>query len=287
MTTPDENQTNQPQPNEAGDATKAEEGWDAPEGEPEVQGSNADAADGENGDEGAKAEDGQEGEEKKDADGEGEKPLSAEEHLKNEAKLFRDKHSVSKGEAETLRRLAKMVEDDGLLDRAEIASKLGVDPKYLDAVIDRKELPEPGEDGHIQQLASRFKQDFENPVIQKAIVKAYGAMESQLEMLGAFDFAVANNPELQEKYRNTAPDDVLYFALDEGKAALDDFREVKALGSNPQALLREIRRLRAENAELSKKPEPVVTQETEQQPSQDDLPPPKDAREAKLRLFLQ
>lgn len=280
MSKPDENQIDQTQPNAAEEQTAAEEGWAAPEGEPEGQVEPAATEEkvDENKDEG----DGKKGEDA----GEEEKPLPPEEHLKQEVKRFRDKHSESKGEAETLRKLAKKLEADGLLDRDELAKELGIDAPYLNAVLDRKELPEPGDDGHVQQLQSRFKQDFENPVIQRALVKAYGDIDAQLEILKAFDFAVANTPELQEKYKNTSPDDVLYFALDEGKAALEDFREVVSIGNSPTRLLAEIRRLRAENAELQKKPEADTTQAKEQTASEEELPPPKDAREARIRAFM-
>lgn len=279
MTTPTDDQSVQEQPNEADVQTEAEEGWNATEGEPEVQ--VEPAADD------ATAKEGAEDGEKQDVEPEADKPVPAEDHLKAEVKRFRDKYSESKGEGETLRRLAKKLEEDGLLDRDELAKEMGIDAAYLNAVLDRKELPEAGEEGHVKQLESRFKEDFHNPVIQRALVKAYGPMDDQVKILAAFDFAVANNAELRGKYVNTAPEDVLYFALDEGKAALADYEEVQALGNSPISLLSEVRRLRAENAELRQTPKQVVTDENQPQPSQEELPEPKNAREAKLRAFMQ
>lgn len=282
MTTPTDDQNVQEQPNEADVQTEAEEGWNAPEGEPEGQvdpaAEDVTATDG--------AVDGKTDETADPADT-GEKPVPEQEHLKNEVKRFRDKYSESKGEGETLRRLAKKLEEDGLLDREELAKEMGIDASYLNAVLDRKELPEAGEEGHVKQLESRFKEDFHNPVIQRALVKAYGPMDDQVKILAAFDFAVANDADLRQKYVNTAPEDVLYFALDEGKAALRDYEEVQALGNSPTGMLAEIRRLRAENEELRKKPDTVITDQNEQQPSPEEFPEPKDAREAKLRAFMQ
>jgi hypothetical protein len=283
MTTPTEDQNAQEQLNETTAQTEAEEGWNAPDGEPEGQDTPA------AGDDAAKEGDGPKDDKAEDNEAAAveEKPLPAEEQLKAEVKRFRDKYSESKGEAEALRRLAKKLEEDGLLDREELAKEVGIDAAYLNAVLDRKELPEAGEAGHIEQLQSRFKQDYENPVIQRALVKAYGDRDTQLEILKAFDFAVANNPELQEKYKNTSPDDVLYFAMDEGVAALNDFREVEQIGHSPTSMLSEIRRLRAENEELRKKSETVVVTPKEQTDPQEEEPAPKDAREAKLRAFMQ
>ncbi|RWE44227.1 hypothetical protein [Mesorhizobium sp.] len=281
MTTPDENQQPLEQPNETEKgAGEADDGWTAPEADPveaaatpapkeiEVQPGEqpAETAEAQPQDEAGKLPD-------------------AEFH-KQQVKDLRDKYSTSKGEAETMRKAIRKLEADGLLDRDEMATAVGVKRDYIDAVIDKKELPEPGEDGHIQQLQARFAEDYHNPTVQRGLVKVYGDKAAQEEILQAFDFAVANDPALRAKYEQTTPDDVLYFAMDQGKAALDDFREVQTNGGGARALAAQVRTLRAENEAL-KAAKPVTTQvtETETAPEETEMPAPKSAREARIRGF--
>jgi hypothetical protein len=278
MTTPSDDQQPLEQLHETDDDADADDGEGAPEPDP-VAGGEAPAA-------GAKPE-GEGGKPKEEPEAVVERLPDAEFH-KQQAKDLRDRYSATKGEAETLRKLAQKLEADGLLDRDELAKEVGVKRDYLDAVIDKKELPEPGEDGHIQQLQTRFAEDYHNPTIQRGLVKVYGDKAAQGEILQAFDFAVANDPELRSKYEQTSPDDVLYFAMDEGKAALEDLRAVQTNGGGARALAARVRQLEAENAALKAEPNTVTTQaDTEQQPAAEpELPAPKSAREARVRAFM-
>ncbi|TPL98316.1 hypothetical protein [Mesorhizobium sp. B2-3-10] len=282
MTTPSDDQQPLEQPGETDGAGEAEDGWTKPETDPALV------------EEAPKAE--AEPEEEGETAKEEEEPTEAvtdkipdTEFLKQQTKDLRDKYSATKGEAETLRKAIRKLEADGLLDRDEIATAVGVERGYIDAVIDRKELPEPGEDGHIQQLQARFAEDYHNPTVQRGLTKVYGDKTAQGEILQAFDFAVANDPELRAKYEQTSPDDVLYFAMDEGKAALEDFREVQTNGGGARALAAKLRAANAEIAALKANPKPVTTQaETENTPAaeQEELPAPKSAREARVRAFI-
>lgn len=287
MTTPSDDQRPVEQPSETDKgADDADDGWTAPEPDPaEVTETPA-----------PKDEDTKPGEEPGEADKAADaKPedeagkLPDAEYHKAQAKEFRDKYSSTKGEAATLRKLALKLEADGLLDRDELAKEVGVKRDYLDSVLDRKELPEPGEDGHMQQLQARFAEDYHNPTVQRGLVKVYGDKAAQEEILQAFDFAVANDPELRAKYEQTSPDDVLFFAMDQGKAALDDFREVQTNGGGARALAAQVRALRAENEALKAAPKTVTTQaKPEQEPAleEPEMPAPKNAREARIRAMI-
>lgn len=157
----------------------------------------------------------------------------------------------------------KKLESDGLLDRDEIAGEVGVDRKMIDAIIDRTEIPEPGEDGHMAEVQRQMDADFLNPTVQKALNRVYGSQQQQEELARAFNFALQNDPELQAKYQNVKPDDAIYFVLDEGKAALEDFNEFKSTGGSAKALAAENRALKAQIAELKTQPQPVITQATD------------------------
>ncbi|MGG7581708.1 hypothetical protein [Rhizobium sp. Nf11,1] len=288
MTTTDDAQQNQEQQNAVAETGEANEGWTSTGYEQEGQeGESQTAADGEEGDNGEQGEPAGAGEGEAEAEP---KPLSAEDNLKAEVKKYRDRFSATKGEAEALRKLARKMEDEGLLDRKEIAEELEIDPAYLDAVLDKKELPEPGDIAHVNVLHERFKEDYANPVIQKALERAYGDQKAREEILKAFDYAVANDEDLRNRYMNTQPDDVLYFAMDEGKAALDEFRAVEAIGSSPRKMLARIRELESENETLRNRPaanvntqeqEPASREVREEQPILDPLK----EREQRLRAL--
>lgn len=278
MTTPSDDQQPLEQLNETEGDADADDGEEAPETDLVADG------DAPSGEAEPKEEDGKPKEEPEPATDK----LPDAEFQKQQAKDFRDKYATSKGEAETLRKLARKLEADGLLDREELAKEVGVKRDYLDAVLDKKELPEPGEDGHIQQLQARFAEDYHNPTVQRGLTKVYGDKAAQNEILQAFDFAVANDPELRTKYEQTAPDDVLYFAMDEGKSALEDFREVQTNGGGARALAAKLRAANAEIAALKANPKTVTTQaEIEEKPADEpELPAPKSAREARVRAFM-
>jgi hypothetical protein len=278
MTTPNDDQQPLEQLNEQEEADEAEDGAEA-ETDPVAEGE-APAAE-------AKPEE-EEGKPKEDEPEPAAGRLPDAEFQKQQAKEFRDRYATTKGEAETLRKAARKLEADGLLDRDEMAKEIGVKRDYLDAVLDKKELPEPGEDGHLQVLQTRFAEDYHNPTIQRGLTKVYGDKAAQAEILQAFDFAVANDPELRAKYEQTSPDDVLFFAMDEGKAALDDFREVQTNGGGARALAAKLRAANAEIAALKANSKPATTQaDTEQQPAAEaELPAPKSAREARVRAFM-
>jgi len=282
MTTPNEDQNLQEQPNgtEAGDETDDENvGWTNPEEE-------SDQADGKpNAEEDAGNEDADETEDEE------QKPApeaNASDGSNDREKALRDKYSMSKNEAETLRKAARKLEADGLLDRDEIAEAIGVKKDFLDAVLDKQDLPEVGEDGHVSALQERFVEDFNNPTLDKAAERLYGDKETRGKILKAFDYAVQNDPKVREKYLNASPDDVFYLVMDEGKAALDTFNQAQELGG-PAGMMAEIARLRAENAELKKKPV-VNTQaqksDEDEEPDEEHKPAPQSAREARIRAMM-
>lgn len=292
MTTPNDDQNLQEQPNGSEGTTDADDensGWTNPASDPveeEVQPS-------------AKPEDGSEGGEQGDANAAADEPKEEpkDEPKKADApsereKAILDKYSMSKNEAETLRKAALKLEQEGLLDRAEIAEAIGVKKDFLDSVLDKKELPEVGEDGHVQVLQQRFVSDFNNPSLAKAAERLYGPKEQRDEILQAFDYAVQTDAAVRDQYLNATPDDVFYLVMDAGKAALDTFREAQKLGG-PAGMMAEITRLRAENAELKSKPAQVTTQakteasdEDEQETEQPAAPAPKNAREAHVRAMM-
>jgi len=200
--------------------------------------------------------------------------LPDEEFHKAEVKKYQDRFARSK-EAETiLRNAAKALEKDGLLDREDLAKEMGLTRGQLDAVLDRKELPEAGEDGHMQLVQQKFVEDYHNPSLQRGIERLYGTKEEQAELLQAFDWAVGADPELSNKYKNIQPEEVVYFALDEGKAALEDFRDSQTKGG-VKSLLAENRALQARIAELEN-PE-TVSSETE---TEEEVEEPKAVRKA-------
>ncbi|TBH23635.1 hypothetical protein ELG64_09020 [Rhizobium leguminosarum] len=285
MTTPNDDNQHLDQSAGADGSEEANEGIEEQEND---QGDTTAAATAEEGAGGGELKDGDAVTEEAEPEAEKEK-LPEAEHWKQQAKQYKDKNSVSKQHSSVLRKLVHKMEADGLLDRDEIAKEVGEDRKMIDAIIDHTDLPEPGEDAHMAEVQRKMDEDFLNPTTQKALTRVYGDQKKQEELARAFNFALQSDPELQEKYQNVAPDDAIYFVLDEGKANLQDYLDFQSSGGSPKALAAENRALKAEIAEL-RKPKPVTTQanETEEQQTTEEreLPAPKSAREARVRSFM-
>ena len=208
--------------------------------------------------------------------------------LREKVKTTQDRYSVAKKEADIGRQILRKQEEEGLLDRDEAAEKLGMTRAQFDAYLDHKAPPEPGEDGHMDEVNRQMDEDYRNPTVQKALARVYGTPEEQQELAKAFNYAMQGDAELQEKFKNVKPEDAIYLVLDEGKAALEDFREAQTLGGSPRKMMAEMRRLREENASLkSGRNNSVLTEEApDERVAEDQIDiDPLAARDARLRAL--
>jgi len=285
MTTPNDDNQNLEQATGADGADEADDGFANPDDD---QPGDVDAGNtGDDGKGGDENKDGDAVDGKADAASDGAGKLPDAEHWKQEAKKYRDKTSVSKQESSILRKLVLKQEADGLLDRDEMAKDLGVNRKEIDAIVDRTDVPEPGEDAHVEARDRKMDEDYQNPTTQKALQRLYGDTDKQQELARAFNFALQSDPELQERYQNVDPAEAIYFVMDEGKANIDDYQEYVKTGGNAKALAAENRALKTKIAELTA-PKQVTTQtkDDEDEPTAEPLQEPKTAREAKVRAFM-
>jgi hypothetical protein len=206
--------------------------------------------------------------------------------LREKVKTTQDRYSVAKKEADIGRQTLLELEADGLLDRDEAAAKRGMTRTQFDAYLDHKAAPEPGEDGHMAEVNKRMDEDYANPTVQKALSRVYGTPEEQQELARAFNYAMSGDAALQERFNNVTPEDAIYLVLDEGKAALEDYREAQTTGASPRALMAEVRKLRAENASLKAggKQTPIKDEPEETAENDIDLDPLA-ARDARLKAL--
>lgn len=208
--------------------------------------------------------------------------------LREQVKTTRDRYSVAKKEADIGRQMLRDLEEEGLLDRDDAAAKRGMTRAQFDAYLDHKAAPEPGEDGHMDEVNRQMDEDFRNPSVQKALSKVYGTPQEQQELAKAFNYAMQDDAALQERYKTVKPEDAIYLVLDEGKAALEDFREAQKMGGSPRKLMAETRRLRAEIAALKASgAKPALTEEAPEETPGDDNTDndPLAARDARLRAL--
>lgn len=160
-------------------------------------------------------------------------------------KRERDRFSQVRNAQKTQYRLLKALEDDGLLDRDEIAQKVGMTRGEIDTLLDSKPTTSPDEPDYDTELFRAFDENMKNPVLKRAVSHMYGNEDQLNELLAAFNWAYQSDPSIRENLRTVSPDDVIYHVLDTARSLKEDY-----LASKDTSLIEQNRKLREELAAL-------------------------------------
>lgn len=137
-------------------------------------------------------------------------------------------------------RIIKAFEADGTYTREEMAEKSGIPIGEVNRLLDTKPTATPGEPEYETTLINAFAEDIKNPVLMKALERAYGGPEVLKELKAAYEWAHRNDPSVQANLANVGPEEMTVHVFDTGKEFLDEYRE--ANGRTPLQMLREAKK---------------------------------------------
>lgn len=160
-------------------------------------------------------------------------------------KRERDRFSQVRNAQKQLYRMVHALEEDGLLDRDEIAQKMQMTRGEIDHLLDSKPTTSPDEPDYDKELFRTFDENLKNPVLKRAVTHMYGTETELNELMAAFNWAYQSDPKVREELRTVSPDDVVYHVFDKAKALKEDY-----LASKDTSLIEQNRKLREELAAL-------------------------------------
>lgn len=205
-----------------------------------------------------------------------EAPKEAAPDVSGEMKRLRDGYSQTRQMQKGLWQMAKQLEEDGVLDRDQIAEKMGKTRGEVDHLLDNKPGAAPSDPDYQQELFDAFKTEIARPSVMKVLEKAYGGKDKLNELKNSFEFALNADPAIRDALSNVLPEDIVAHVFDTGSRYLEDFQSSKA---NKGSLLEENRALRARVKELEAKP---AENKGGQPNKQEVLDEPKPAKVEKL-----
>jgi hypothetical protein len=148
----------------------------------------------------------------------------------DEAKRWKDKYSQVRDFQVNQYRMLKALEDDGFLDRDEIAGKVGMTRGEVDRLLDSKPTAAPGEPEYQKVLFQAFDEEVKKPSVVHVLKRAYGNEDALNELKDAYVWATKVDPIVSSKLDHIGPDEVVAHVFDTGKEYLELYREAKKDG---------------------------------------------------------
>ena len=171
--------------------------------------------------------------------------------LQAEAKRDKDRIAQLKGHKQQLARVVKNSLDEGLIDEAEAANRLGVKPEQLRGIINAPDIA----DNPIEAQNQAFDALYLGAGVKATLDELMG--EDTQKYVAAFAKHGFNDPDLVNEYQSIEQAKLPAFVVKTGKALLEE------LGDAPVTLRGQAKRIKELEALLASKGEtPEVKPET-------------------------